>query len=103
MPPIHHREHGDLYMLLADIYLKINDTDKAVFYLDKMVNYDLYESQKIDNNTNTKSPLLNSIPHGLYQKRIDRYQNLVTKLTDSRFEILQNNEQYQRLVALTTK
>ena len=83
--------------------MKINDTDKALFYLDKMVNYDLYESQKIDNDTNTKSPLLNSIPHGLYRKQIDRYQSLVTKLTDSRFEILRNNEQYQKLVALTEK
>ena len=103
MPPIHHREHGDLYMLLAEIYLKTNDTDKALFYLDKMVNYDLYESQKIDDDTNTKSPLLNSIPHGLYRKHVDRYQSLVTKLTDLRFEILRNNEQYQNLVDLTEK
>ena len=103
MPPIHHREHGDLYMLLAEIYLKMNDRDKALFYLEKMVNYDLYESQMIDNDTNTKSPLLNSIPHGLYRKQVDRYQRLVTKLTDSRFIALQNNEKYQELIALAEK
>ena len=103
MPPIHHREHGDLYMLLAEIYLKYGDTEKALFYLEKMVNYDLYDYGKIDNNTSTKSPLLNSIPHGLYRKRIDRHQNLLTKLTDSRFESLKNNEKYLELVELTKK
>ena len=103
MPPIHHREHGDLYMILAEIYLKIGDTEKALFYLGKMVKYDLYDYDSINDNTATKSPLLNSIPHGLYRKRIDRHQNLVTKLTDSRFNVLKNNEKYQKLLALIGK
>ena len=101
MPPLHHREQGDLYMLLAEIYLKNGNTDKALFYLEKMVNYDLYDYDKIDNDTSTRTPLLNAIPHGFYKKRIDRHQNLIIKLTDSRFESLQNNEQYMKLIALT--
>ena len=90
-------------MLLAEIYLKDGNTDKALFYLEKMVNYDLNDYAEIDSNMQTKSPLLNSIPHGLYRKRIDRHQNLVAKLTDSRFEILKTNEQYKKLVDLVNK
>ena len=98
MPPIHHREHGDLYALLAEIYLKDENFDRALSYLEKMVDYDLKDYATIDDKTQTKSPLLNSIPHGLYRKRIDRHQNLITKLTDARFEALKANERYQKLI-----
>ena len=103
LPPMHHREHGDLYMLLADIYLQDGDTDKALSYLEKMVDYDLNDYATIDGNTQTKSPLLNSIPHGLYRKRIDRHQNLINKLTDARFDSLKTNERYQKLVDMVNK
>ncbi len=98
MPPIHHRELEDLFALLAEIYLKDGDFDKALSCLEKMVDYDLNDYEAIDNNTQTKSPLLNSIQHGLYQKRLDRHKNLVAKLTDVRFDALKTNERYQKLV-----
>ena len=69
----------------------------------KMVNYDLNDYATIDSNTKTKTPLLNLIPHGLYRKRIDRHQNLANKLTDQRFEILKENERYQKLIDLIKK
>ena len=103
MPPIHHREQGDLYMLLSEVYLKMDNIDKALYYLEKMVRYDLFDCDKIDNNTVTKSPLLNSIPHGLYRKTVDRYRALKVKLTDKRFEALRNNAKYKKLVSLTEK
>ncbi len=100
MPPLHHREQGDLYMLLAEIYLMDDNLDKALSYLEKMVNYDLNDYALIDGNTSTKTPLLNSIPHGLYRKRIDRHRNLITKLTDTRFDSLKMNERYRKMVEL---
>ena len=103
LPPVHHREHGDLYALLAEIYLKDGYPDKALSYLEKMVDYDLNDYATIDSNTKTKTPLLNSIPHGLYHKRIDRHQNLVAKLTDPRFESLKTNERYQMLINRVNK
>ena len=72
----------------------------ALLYLEKMVDYDLNDYATIDGNTETRSPLLNAIPHGLYRKRIDRHQNLVVKLTDPRFEALKENERYQALICL---
>lgn len=65
-----------------------------------MVDYDLNDYATIDGHTQTKSQLLNLIPHGLYRKRIDRHPNLVTKLTDSRFESLRTNERYQTLITM---
>ena len=103
LPPVHHREQGDLYALLAEIYLKDGYPDKALSYLEKMVDYDLNDYATIDSNTKTKTPLLNSIPHGLYHKRIDRHQNLVAKLTDPRFESLKTNERYQMLINRVNK
>lgn len=97
-PPIHHREHGDLYMLLADIYLKSGDCEKAIWYLSKMVEYDTVMYEKIDNNTKTVSPLLKARAHEFYKKRIDRHQYLLSKLTDIRFEALKNNDQYNKLL-----
>ena len=98
LPPIHHREQGDMYMLLAEIYLKNGNSEKALSYLEKMVDYDLNDYTEIDGNTITKTPLLNSIPHGLYHKRIDRHHNLITKLTDVRFDSLKTNERYQKML-----
>ena len=100
LPPIHHREHGDLYAILAEIYLKAGDSDKALSYLEKMVSYDLNDYAKVDSKTETKTPLLNLIPHGLYRKRIDRHQNLLVKITDPRFDSLRTNKRYQKLINL---
>lgn len=103
MPPMHHREQGDLYMLLAEAYLRDGDADRALFYLEKMVNYDLNEYKVIDNNIVTKTPLLNSIPHDLYKKRVDRYQILMTKLTNPAFEDLKDDVRYRKLLQRATE
>ncbi len=98
LPPIHHREKGDLYKILAEIYMKDGNTDMALHYLKKMVEYDTNEYEKIDSNTPMHSPLLKSIPHGLYRKRIDCHQTLITKLTDECFVTLADHEQYKQLM-----
>ena len=54
--------------------------------------------KKIDSSMPISSPLLKSIPHGLYRKRIDCHQNLIAKLTDGCFGELADNEQYKQLL-----
>ena len=98
LPPIHHREHGDLYGMLAEAYLGNGDEEGAIACLEKMISYDLLDYENFDARTNTKSPLLNSIPHGLYRKRVDRHRELLKKIEDPRFESLRGNKQYIRLV-----
>lgn len=73
------------------------------WYLKKMVDYDLNDYATIDGDTKTKTPLLNSIPHGFYRKGADRHQNVQAKLTDPRFESLKANDRYQRLINMLNK
>ncbi len=100
MPPVHHREKGDLYMLLTDIYLKDGNREMALSYLEKMVDYDKNVYAKIDKDTKTKSPLLRALSHEFYRKRIDRHENLIAKLTDKRFDSLKDDARYKQLLAI---
>lgn len=97
-PPIHHREKGDLYMHLADIYLQSGDRETALSYLEKMVDYDTNMYKKVDADTKSVSPLLRALSHEFYRKRIDRYENLLTKLTDKRFDSLKDDARYCELL-----
>jgi transcriptional regulator with XRE-family HTH domain len=99
-PPIHYREQGDLYKLLADNALRAGDKEGALGYLTKMVEYDREIYPRIDGKTRTRSPLLRARPHEFYIKRIDRYRSLLSKLTDPCFDSLRDVPEYQRLIAL---
>ena len=98
-PPIHHREAGDLYMLVADLYLQNGERDTALSFLEKMVAYDTDMYEKVDADTKSVSPLLRALSHEFYHKRIDRYKNLLTKLTDKRFDALKDDARYRELLA----
>ena len=102
-PPIHHREQGDLYMLLAKIHLNQGDRDSALRYLAKMVEYDTEAYKKIQKDTKTSSPLLAIRPHEFYIKRTDRYQETVAKLSSSCFDSLKEDAEYQKLLELASK
>ena len=97
-PPVHHREGGDLYMLLADISLKSGDREKALSYLAKMADYDTGMYERITEETKTDSPLLKVRAHEFYRKRIDRYEPLYAKLTDKRFAELKEDARYCELL-----
>lgn len=102
-PPIHHREQGDLYMLLADVYLKSGERDTALSYLAKMVEYDTGMYERIDADTKSSSPLLRARSHEFYIKRIDRHENLLAKLTDERFKELKEDTEYKKLLMLAER
>ena len=93
-PPIHYRDYGDLYILLAEAYLKDGNRVKALDSLKRMVDYDTIDYPQIDGNTRTVSPLLGAISHEFYTKRIDRYKDLSSKLNDGRFSELKNDERF---------
>ena len=70
----------------------------TVSSFEKMVDYDLYEYSKIGEDTCTVSPLLGEVSQEFYIKRIDRYNDLISKFTDKRFVTLKDDERYKRLV-----
>ena len=103
LPPIHYREHGDLYMLLAEAYLCDGNREMAVLNLKNMVDYDLIEYEKIKDTSETNSPLLRAKSHEFYIKRIDRYSQTAVKLKDKCFAELYDDEIYQRLINRVNK
>ena len=98
LPPVHYRGQPDLYMLLAEAYLRSKNREKALINLEKMVNYDTVDYEKITDATETKSPLLRAKSHEFYIKRIDTFSPAVKKLTDKRFDELKDDERYKKLL-----
>lgn len=98
LPPVHYREHGDIYVMLADAYLKGRNPDTALSCLEKMVEYDLEECAKFSKDLQVRTPLLRDVKYDYYRLYIDRWQNLMTKLTDARFAALKEDIRYQRLI-----
>lgn len=98
MPALHYRERGDLYMLLAEIYMNDGNIDKALLYLEKMINYDLNTYPLIDSNTQTASPFFSAIPREVFRHGINSRENLMIKLTDPRFDRLKSSRRYQELI-----
>ena len=86
-------------MLVADLYLKNGDRETALSFLEKMVAYDTDMYEKVDADTKSVSPLLRALSHEFFHKRIDRYKNLLTKLTDKRFDALKDDARYRELLA----
>lgn len=97
-PPIHYREQGNMYAMLAEARLCDGDEDGALAALEKMTDYDLGEYVRINSETRLKTPMLCDIPHGLYRKRIDRRHELIGELCDERFAKLKANERYNLLI-----
>lgn len=97
-PPVHYREHDDLYALLAEAHLKNRSHDSALVCLEAMVEYDLSEYSKITEDTKTVSPLLRAKARELYVKRIDRFAPTLEKLTSARFNALKTDPRYIRLL-----
>ncbi|MBQ9543745.1 MAG: helix-turn-helix domain-containing protein, partial [Clostridia bacterium] len=100
-PPIHYRDHADLYLTLAEAYLKDGNREKALDSLERMVNYDTSDYPRIDKDTRTVSPLLRAVSREFFIKRIDRFKDLGSKLNDSRFDELKNDERFLMLMRRT--
>ncbi|MGM9680173.1 MAG: helix-turn-helix domain-containing protein [Eubacteriales bacterium] len=98
LPPFHHRENGDIYVMLADSYLKGGRPDDALSCLEKMTAYDIEECAKFSKDLKVKSPLLRDVKFEFYRLYIDKWQKLKTKLTDDRFAALREVPRYRHLL-----
>ena len=103
LPPVHQRERGDLYKILAELYLKKGDADAALSYLSKMADYDLLVYEKLKRDTVCRSPLLWDTEKFFYQKPIDRHSRLRAKLEDKSFSSLFDTEGYRALLEKANK
>ncbi len=97
-PPLHYRECGDIYSLLAEVYLKENRNNDALSMLERMVDYDLNKLPRHLAKREIKSPLLRSVGYDIHWK-YDNYRDvLLGKLKNPIFEALYQKERYRNLI-----
>lgn len=94
LPPLHCRELGDVHMLISQIYLEMGDDENAIYWLEKMVNYDLNVRKFFTNDMMVKTPLLRDVGFTFYWAHYDAKEKLKEKLSSSTFDSLRNSEKF---------
>ncbi len=98
VPHFHYREHGDIYSLLAEIYLKHNRPDDALNTLEKMVSYDVHELAKFKSGKKMNTPLLSDADYDFYWIYEDYKKKLLLKLNNPAFETLKQDSRFVSLL-----
>ncbi|MEA4831249.1 MAG: hypothetical protein VB118_01375 [Oscillospiraceae bacterium] len=102
IPPVHERESGDMYVLIAKACIKSGDKSSAILYLKRMVNYDLETRVHFTDDIQVRMPLLHQVPFITYYKnatsRKGHLEILISKLQDSAFDCLKDDEKLKRLI-----
>ncbi len=96
-PHFHYRERGDIFALLARLYLKVGDSDKALNALTKMVDFDCSVAHAHPIGKRLKSPFLNDVDHNLLWLPGDIGAKLRQKLSDPAFEPLHDHPAFLEL------
>ena len=96
-PHFHYREQGDIYALIAKLYLKTGDENSALEQLAKMVDYDIAAS-KIKPDAKVDSPLLRSVDYNFYWLPPNVGERLRKKLNNPTFESLHNHPMFEELL-----
>ncbi len=97
VPPLHCRERGDVYALLAQLSLGEGDRDGALCELEKMVAFDLCERAKYHGQA-VETPLFRDAACNLLRPDPDAKANLSAKLRCAPFLQLQDEPRYLALL-----
>ncbi len=98
MPSLHCRERGDIYALLAGVYLKEKKTDEALQMLKKMVCHDLLERSKYKSHMKMCTPLLRDTDNSFYKILPNIKQRLLKKLDNPAFDDIRENDDFLKLL-----
>ncbi len=99
IPPLHYREHGNIYILLAEAYLKCGDESSALTCLEKSVAYDTEECEKFSRKPKINSSLLRDVRYDFYRLYWDRLHPTAEILKDERFASLKDDPRYKKLIS----
>ncbi len=99
IPHFHKREKGDIYSLLAEIYLKMDKTGEALKMLEEMVDYDMKEYKKYRTNKKMNTPLLRDADYDFYGATSNIGEKMRLKLKKSAFSKLANEEAFIKLLS----
>ena len=93
--PFHRRDSGDIYTLLAQVYLAEGDTEKALDMLERTAEYDLNEPENYDKSqTSTFNKVL--LPYKTGKEKT--LNQLLLRLSNPAFDRLKESERYIRLI-----
>ncbi|MBE6895873.1 MAG: helix-turn-helix domain-containing protein [Ruminococcaceae bacterium] len=93
----HFREKGDIYSLLAEVYLKQGRVDDALITLEKMVNCDVNIIQTFVLEKSMVSPLLCEVGPNFYVKYRKYKGWLLNKLKNPAFDEIRSDERFVKL------
>ena len=96
-PHFHYRESGDIYALLANLYMTLGDTNSALERLTQMVEYDI-TAAAVDSNIKVVSPLLSGVDYDFYGFPSNIGERLRKKLNDPIFAPLQDHPLFEELL-----
>jgi transcriptional regulator with XRE-family HTH domain len=96
MPPVPNTDSGDIYVEIARTYLDIGDNEKALDWLEKMVDYDINTRSQFKEGAHVDTPFLRDERYNFYcildfgeiKKR------LLKKLNAAEFDCIKNNERF---------
>lgn len=102
IPSFHYRERGDIYFLLAILYLEQNRTDDALSMIEKMVEYDTQVLPKFVPGKKMKTPLLCDVERDFYwssETYLDTYkERLLLKLNNPTFDKIRNTDKFKEII-----
>ena len=94
MPRVHCRERGDIYFLLAVLYLEQNREEEALQMLERMVEYDTKVLPRFVSGQRLNSPLLCNSERNFYWTAGEWKEKLLRKLNNPAFNTLKENEKF---------
>lgn len=98
MPPVHCRERGDVHTLIARTYIEMGDTEKALCWLEKMVDYDIDTRSRFKNDMYVETPFLRDVKFTFYWTWEGNKKRLLKKLNGAEFEKLKNDGKFITLL-----
>ena len=100
LPRLHKRERGDIYSLLAEIYIKQNKKDDALSALTKMVEFDTRDLPHYLSGKKLKTALLCDVDHNFYWNYANYKEIVLGKLKNPSFDSLKDDPRFLRLIAI---
>ncbi len=100
-PPLHRRDCGDMYLMLAHAYLGVNDIESALLAIEKLHKSNHLSSHIFNGTYRLKTPFFDHIPVTWYGSRNSpkiELEGILTLLKRSDFDSIHGHARYIQLV-----
>ncbi len=98
IPSFHCRERGDIYFLLAMLYMEQNRTDDVLSMIEKMVEYDTKILPEFVPGKKWNTPLLCDVEHDFYWISGVYKERLLRKLNNPVLDTLRNTDEFKEII-----